>query len=82
MIFTLVVPKCPDISSFESSLSCSARYHLDKQLDWDNEGVDKDLYKIAENMSNWEERLACHLGLSRIDICDITEEYHSRQRRR
>jgi hypothetical protein len=39
-------------------------------LDWDNEGVDKDLNMIAEPMLDWE-KLSSHLGLTRANIHDI-----------
>ena len=45
---------------------------LDKELDWDNEGVDKDLNEIADEMIDWEEkRLDTLLELSRPQIHDI-----------
>jgi hypothetical protein len=43
-------------------------------LDWDNEGVDKDLNTIAEPMSDWEE-LSSQLGLTEVDVSDIKEKY-------
>ena len=56
-----------------SSLPASARDHLNKELDWDRGGVDKDLIKIAHHMLDWEEQLSSHLGLTQVDIRDIKE---------
>ena len=52
-----------------SSLVASANVHplLEQQLDWDHEGVDKDLI----HMLNWEEKLCSHLGLTEVDRHDI-----------
>ena len=48
---------------------------LEQQLDWDNEGVDKDLIEIAYHMLNWEEKLCSHLGLTEVDRHDIKVIY-------
>ena len=64
-----------DFSSYVWSLPASARPLLEQQLDWDNEGVDKDLTEIARNMSDWEEKLCSHLGLTTVDVQDIKEIY-------
>ncbi len=57
-----------------ASIPDSHSHHLDQFLDWDNEGVDKDLTEIASHMINWEEVLAVHLKLTRNDISDIKEK--------
>ena len=49
----------------------NVRCHLDCQLDWDNEGVDQDLYEIAHLIVHWEEELSVLLGLTAVDIHDI-----------
>ena len=54
-----------------SSLPACARPHLERQLDWGHEGVDKDLSEIADHMIKWEEKLAAPLGLTEVDIDDI-----------
>ena len=56
-----------------SSLPACARPHLERQLDWGNEGVDVDLNEIADHMIRWEEKLSTHLDLTEVDIYDITE---------
>ena len=61
----------PDFSAYMSSLPPNARPHLELQLDHDNKGVDKDLYKIAEHMLGWDEQLSTHLKLTEVDIYDI-----------
>ena len=42
-------------------------------MDWGHEGVDKDLNEIADQMIEWEEKLSAPLGLTGVDIHDITE---------
>ena len=54
-----------------SSLSANARSHLELKLDYDHDGVDKDLYEIAEHMLGWEEKLHTHLGLTEANVHDI-----------
>ena len=61
-----------DFSAYVSSLPTSAHPHL---IDWDSEGVDRDLNEIALHMLGWEERLCTPLGLTATDIHDIKEEY-------
>ena len=57
-----------------SSLPTSVQPYLDKVLDWDQEGVDKDLIVIAHHMLGWEEQLSAQLlGLTQEDIHDIKE---------
>ena len=58
-------------SSHVSSLPVGARPHLELQLDWGNEGVDKDLIEIAYHMLDWEEKLCSHMGLTEVDVHDI-----------
>ena len=56
-----------------SSLPASAQNMLDKELDWDNEGVERDLYKLAEHMVDWEEKLAAPLSLTATDVFEINK---------
>ena len=56
------------------SLPTSARPLLEQQLDWDHEGVDRDLIGIAHHMLDWEEKLCSHLGLTVVDVHDIKEK--------
>ena len=67
------IPLLSDVSSYLSSLPACARPHLELQLDWGHEGVDKDLSEIADHMLDWEEKLSTHLGLTTTDIHDITK---------
>ena len=62
-----------DFSSYVSSLPACARPHLELRLDWGHDGVERDLYAVADHMIKWEEILAAPLGLTEIDIHDITE---------
>ena len=64
-----------DLSSYVWSLPASARPLLEQQLDWDHEGVDKDLTEIAHHMLDWEEKFCSHLGLTGVDVHDIKELY-------
>ena len=57
---------------FVDSLPPAARPHLELQLDWNYGGVETDLYEIADHMIKWEEKLAAFLGLTEVDIYDIT----------
>lgn len=59
-----------DYDAYISSLPPGAKLFLDKQLDWDNEGVDKDLSEIADQMLHWEE-ISVYLRLTDIEIHDI-----------
>ena len=52
---------------------------LEKELDWDSEGVDKDLVEIADKMIHWEEKgLHSLLELSHIDVHDIKDAYRDK----
>ena len=70
----LVTDSC-NFTSYVSSLPPAVRPHLEYQLDYDNKGVDKDLYEIAHLMLDWDLKLAAHLELTEIDINDIKKNY-------
>ena len=40
--------------------------------DWGHKGVETDLYEVADHMIKWEEMLSAPLGLTEVDIHDIT----------
>ncbi len=63
--------------SYVSSLPACAHHHLEQQLDSDNNGVEVDLHEIADHMIKWEEKLSAPLGLTEVDIYDITEGIRS-----
>ena len=64
------------LQMYISTLPPYARSLLDKELDWDNKGVDKDLVEIADKMIHWEEKgLHTLLELDHIDIHDIEDTY-------
>ena len=65
----------PDIQAYLSSLPPSAHEYLDQELDWDNEGVDKDLCEIADHMLDWEVKLAAPMSLTPIVMHDIRAKY-------
>ena len=54
------------------TLPASARPHLELQLDWGHGGVETDLCEIAHVMLDWEVKLSTHLGLTEVDVHDIT----------
>ena len=54
------------------TLPASARPHLELQLDWGHGGVEIDLCEIAHVMLDWEVKLSTHLGLTEVDVHDIT----------
>ena len=62
----------PDLHCYVSSLPASVRPYLELQLDTGHEGVEKDLYEIANDMLNWEE-ISTHLRLTATDVSDIKE---------
>ena len=45
--------------------------HLDQPLDWDNDGVERDLIDIADSMLDWEVNLTTHFNLTQANIHDI-----------
>ena len=72
MTFVLALHVLLDFASYVSSLPAYARPHLELQLDWGHEGVETDLCEVAEHMIKWEEKLSAPLGLTEVDIHDIT----------
>ena len=38
--------------------------HLEKIIDWNNGGVEKDLIEIAKHLTEWEEKLVSPLGIT------------------
>ena len=57
-----------------SSLPATAEEYLDKELDWDQGDVDRDLSEIATSMIEWEERLAPLLDLTDVEIHDVKKD--------
>lgn len=55
----------------EKLIPAQCRHKLEKKLDFDHNGVDTDLTKIASTMTNWEVNLATKLGLTPTNIKDI-----------
>ncbi len=65
-----------NFGSYVSSLPPAVRPLLEKQLDWDN-NVDADLKEIAQDMEDWDLKLATHLKLSERDASDINRKYYA-----
>ena len=55
------------LSIFEISSSC----HLKEELDWNSGGVDSDLIEIANEITDWEEKLVARLELTPVHVSDI-----------
>ena len=68
MFFTSVV-------SDQETLPLCVRPYLERRLDWDHGGVEKDLSEIAKHLDNWKE-VAPHLELDPINISDIEKIHH------
>ena len=62
-------------AGYISSLPACARPHLELQLDYGHEGVNKDLSEIAYHMLGWDNKLSAYLGLTDIDIHDISRDF-------
>ena len=65
----------PSRVAYMSSLPANVQPLLKKQLDWDNNGVDRDLIEIAHHMLHWEEKLCSHLRLTAVDVHDIKAKH-------
>ena len=66
-------------STLQTYISTLPQSLLEKELDWDSEGVDKDLVEIADKMIHWEEKgLHSLLELSHIDVHDIKDAYRDK----
>ncbi len=76
------VSSAPTFASYVASLPPGRRPFLEKELDWDSEGVNRDLHEIAHHMLDWEVKLSSHLNLTDIDISDIKEELQNPELRR
>ena len=59
------------LSDFEISSSS----HLEQTLDWDRKGVDSDLIEIANEVTDWEEKLVAYLQLTDVDVSDIKSQH-------
>ena len=62
-------------------LPSAARRYLNKTVDWDQDNVDTDLYKIAHYMTRWV-YLAPQLGLDDIDVGDIKQDHRAAKEQR
>lgn len=65
------------VQDYLSTLPAHVHPLLDQELDYDNEGVERDLTEIAKAMSKWEEQLSTPLELTLVDIDDIKDIYHN-----
>ena len=67
-------PPGSQFSLYLSSLPADAVPYLDKQLDWDQGGVDRHLNAIADTMIDWEEKLSALMCLTPVEISDLKGE--------
>ena len=64
----------PEYEDYISRLPVAAHDFLEEKLDWDHDGVDKDLIKIAESMgADWEITFTSPLELTQGEIDDLKE---------
>ena len=61
--------------NYLASCNLTSSPHLEKTLDWDNRGVEKDLIEIAKHLTEWEEKLVSPLGLTHTEKKDIKAKY-------
>ena len=57
------------------SVPAENRYKLDRELDFEHDGVQKHLGEIADSMDEWEGRVAEELMLTKVEIASIKTEY-------
>ena len=62
------------VQSYLNVFELSSSPHLDRTLDWDNFGVERDLIAIAKELTDWEVKLTPYLQLTPADISDIKEK--------
>ena len=75
IVSIIMTATASDCSSFQASLPPSRHPYLERQLDFDQGGVDRDLNKIADSIINWEMNLSVELGLTNNEIHDIKAEH-------
>ena len=66
-----------DYEEYVSRLPSSTRTCLSEVLDWDNNGVDKDLNDIAVSMLEWEVKLAVPFLFTQSEIDDLKEAHNN-----
>ena len=57
-----------------SSIPADNQHKLSKKLDFEHEGSDVHLEKVADSMINWREKLATPLGLSEAEVHAIMSD--------
>ena len=66
---------CIEFQEYVSLLPTSVHGYLKETLDWDNDGVDKDLNDIAARLSDWEVKLSVPFQLKQHEIHDLKEQH-------
>ena len=60
-----------EVQSYLSKFRLSNCPYLKERLDSDGRGVEADLIEIANEISEWEEKLVAHLQLTPVHVSDI-----------
>ena len=64
-----------DLETYFASVPEKKRIKLDKKLDFDHDGVQRDLGTITNSMDEWEGNVAEQLQLTRPEIESIRTKY-------
>ena len=64
-----------EYDEFVASLPTKAREFLQKEIDWDHGGVEKDLDYIARQLTDWETKLVIPLSFTPQEV-DLLKEKH------
>ena len=64
-----------DLETYFASVPEKNRYKLDKKLDFDHDGVQRDLGTITNSMDEWEGNVAEQLQLTRHEIEAIRKKH-------
>ena len=64
--------------AYVESIPKEYRYVLDKMLDFDHDGVQRDLGEIADAMDEWEGKIAEELRLTNVETQRIKDKHPRR----
>ena len=71
----IILFSIPEYHEYISSLPLSIHVFLQEELDWDNNGVDKDLNDIADHLSDWEVKLSVPFKFTPSEIHDLKAKH-------
>lgn len=75
----MLYSKPPSYDDYVASIPADNRPELEKKVDYQHNGVDKDLSDIAAVLLNWE-GIVPHLNLTEIDVEDVSHYKPEQQR--